>query len=167
MHLFAQQRNLPSIDFKKANAYWISPSGTTHPVKTTHIQEVIDHPEEFNTTLNEIKKVYQECKENIGLEGKARDKIMADIIHNGNGWIRIRYDRGTDYYSIEVGKINKIIKEHINQWAIKTLEIAPSRGNTIVAINMFLSRDILIKCSLMDLPEKILSVRDILNLKTG
>ena len=153
--------NIYHVDFKIANAYWISPSGIIHPVKTTHIQEVIDQPEEFNTSLKEIKKVYRECKENLGLEGKARDKIMADIILNGNGWIRIRYDRGSDYYSIEVGKINKRIKEHINQWALKTLEITPSRENTVVAINIFLSRDILVKCFLMELPEKILNVRDI------
>jgi hypothetical protein len=42
------------------DGYWISPGNDIIPVKTTHIDLVIEAPEKFGLTKDAIKKVYEQ-----------------------------------------------------------------------------------------------------------
>jgi len=60
-----------------------------------HINDIVENPDVFGIRSDEISAIYDYYKETPGFEGKAREKIMAYVIHAG--WIRIRErtDRGT------------------------------------------------------------------------
>lgn len=53
-----------------------------------HINTVIAHPERFGLTLGQIKAIYRRNRERIGQKGKAREKIMTELIKAG--WVRTR-----------------------------------------------------------------------------
>lgn len=105
-------------------AYWISPTGSIIPVEGTadrHIHVVIQNPEKFGYTLDEIKTLHKKYKEPLGSEGKAREEIMVDLIKQG--WIRIRYYDKLYQYSIQVNARNvsnmtSRQKESIWDWAM-------------------------------------------------
>ena len=154
------RQKIPSVvDFETANAYWISPGGEIRPVKTTHIRDVIDYPEEFGEFgLNpeHIQDLYELYGEKLGIEGKARKEIMTNLLNKG--WIRIRYHSRNDRYSIETGRLTKRTREYIAYWALKKMEMLPERKYTEVTFGA-LSTGISIQCSLNDLPEKIMNFR--------
>jgi len=75
--------------FRLGNAYWIKSNGKILPVKTTHIDMVIDDPKMFGLTIEYIKSVHNTFREKLGQEGKARAQIMRELI--SKGWMRIRH----------------------------------------------------------------------------
>ena len=70
-------------------AFFLSPKGKLIRVGTSHIAEVIRHPEEFGLSLEEIEKAYRKYGEKLGTEGKARGEILSRIIQEG--WIRVKW----------------------------------------------------------------------------
>jgi len=112
------------------DAFWISPSGKLIPVKRTHIQTIIDFPEAFGSTGDSIKKKYAEHGEPLNFEGKARQKIMEALINEG--WIRIRYQRGIDTYSIELDRLNKKNKDYLWAWAQGTAEYKDKKWSGVI-----------------------------------
>lgn len=98
-------------------AYWISPRGEVLPVMTNHIDIVIKHPEKFGLTLRKIQDTYDKHGERMGMEGKAREEIIIDLLKKG--FVRIR--RYRNEYSLNVGKMSKKIKDILQDWANKLL----------------------------------------------
>jgi len=96
----------------KFKAYWIHVNGEILPVETIHIAKVIKFPDKFGYTRNQIERVYQEFNEPMGHEGKARAKIMADIILHHN-WIRLRYRPKSDKWIVEVNILTEQVKNQI------------------------------------------------------
>jgi hypothetical protein len=84
----------------RKEAYWITPDGRVITVKTTHIDEVIRTPELFGLNIEEIKALYEKYAEPLGLEGKAREEIMRDLILVG--WIRIRWKPKEYSYTVQM-----------------------------------------------------------------
>jgi len=115
-----------------ADAYWISPAGQILPVKLTHIREVLDAPEAYSFSIEELHAYYKKYKEPIGFEGKARQEIMTILI--GRGWVRLRYIRKESRWSIECSVLRKRVKENIWAWAVGHLQANKQSRYDIVRI---------------------------------
>jgi len=93
-------------------AYWLFPDGKIHPVTTTHIQAVINCPEEFGETSTTLKNLYDAYQENMPHEGKARVEIMKRILQRG--YVRIREKQ--NYWVIELFQFSSKEEDLISQW---------------------------------------------------
>ena len=93
-------------------AFWLLPDGRIQPVRTTHIQEVINCPEEFGETLGSIKNLYDVSKERMPHEGNARVEIMKRILLRG--YVRIRQKR--NHWMIELYKLSPMENKLISNW---------------------------------------------------
>lgn len=69
------------------------------PAEGTHISYIIEHPEEFTLTKEEIQKIYDTYQEELYREGKAREEIIQRV--SQEGWIRVRHYLKPDYWSIQ------------------------------------------------------------------
>lgn len=103
----------------RGEGYWIAPSGEIITIKGTHIDEIIENPNKFFLTRDKIEDVYRLHKEPLGLEGKAREEIMTDIIKRG--WLRVRFMPKADSFTIQLSKLNKKAKENIFTFATKAM----------------------------------------------
>lgn len=98
-------------------AFWISPTGKILFLTKdqNHIQQVIDNPRFFNLAFDQIQQIYNKNNEQLGVEGKAREEIIKDLINRG--WVRIRKYYKPDHWTINVPKINNHIKDALKDWA--------------------------------------------------
>ena len=101
------------MNILRNEACWISPTGTLVEVKITHIRTVIDNPEIFDYNLREIRQLYFKNREPLGFEGKARDKLMKDLILKG--WVRIRWKPKKYQYTVQMIR-NEKVSENLNKW---------------------------------------------------
>ena len=106
----------------KTPAYWISPSGKVSALfgNEKHIEKIIDDPKSYGLDIEEIKAIYNTEGENLGDEGKAREKIILALIKKG--WIRIRYYSRDDHYSVNIFKLTKKVKDYIQKWSAAMVE---------------------------------------------
>lgn len=101
-----------------SQAYWISPYGEVVEVGTNHIQLIIQNPKKFGYKKDQIKDIYDKYDEPMGVEGKAREEIILDVVNKG--WIRVRrYDNKG--YSVNISKMTKKVKDILFDWAYKLL----------------------------------------------
>jgi len=115
------------------DAYWVSPAGEMLSVKSTHIEVVIKNPEVFGITPAYIKEIYKKYRETVGLEGKARDEIIEDLINKR--WMRIRYDRSQDYYIVGFKYFNKKQIDYLRNWGIDLLALDATVATKKVHLN--------------------------------
>jgi hypothetical protein len=103
------EENLPKFN-PDAPAWWISPQGKILSLKNneTHISKVIENPKAFGYTLNEIETIYHLFGEQVGIEKKAREQIIKDILNKG--WIRIRNN------TVQLSFLAKDAKEYVYDW---------------------------------------------------
>jgi len=106
-----------------SEAYWISPAGQILPVRQTHVKEVLDKPEVFEYSKDELIALYKKFNEPIGFEGKARHQIMETII--GRGWIRLRFNPRNSFWIIELSQMGKKEKEYLYTWASERINSFP------------------------------------------
>lgn len=87
-----------------SGAFWVSPQGKVRVVKSGnyHINDVIQNPDVFGWTKEEIDNLYDQHGEKIGQEGDARDNLMTSLLKDG--WVRIRIRK--NFYSIQVWDFN-------------------------------------------------------------
>ena len=135
---YSRQVILQVLDFEMADAYWISIGGKIRPVTTTHIEDVVDFPVSFDLTDKFVKNMYKKHREELGTEGKACNKIIKGLLLSGR--TRIKYNRDSNYYSIDVGKLNYKVREYLFEWAFKTIELCPDRQTTRVVIVEFCTK---------------------------
>ena len=122
-----------NIIIPKADAYWISPSSDIIPVKTNHIGKVIETPEKFGLTIEEIMNFYKAANEPLGLEGVARKKIILSLIRKG--WIRIRnYPRKG--WTINLFQYSHMEKSILRSWALEMVSLSLSIQHDIVNIDL-------------------------------
>ena len=93
-------------------AYWISPRGKVIRVTTSHIAAVIAAPESFKMSTREIVAAYAKYQERIGVEGKAREEVLVDLLRRR--WIRIREHPAR--WNIEFSTASPRTKAHIRKW---------------------------------------------------
>ncbi|GHT63261.1 hypothetical protein FACS1894110_00650 [Spirochaetia bacterium] len=103
-----------------APAWWISPQGKILTVEqgSTHIQKVIDNPNAFGYTTEQIEDIYHSYGEAVGTEKKAREEIIRDIL--SKGWIRIR--KNGFCYSFQLNALSEIAKNYIFDWATRMVD---------------------------------------------
>jgi len=104
-----------SGNFPKADAYWISPTGKVLPVSTLHITEVLANPESYSFRREQLEAIYEKHGERLGVEGKAREEIMTDLLKRG--WIRIRYIPRNDLWSIQCFNLRSSQQDYLFHWA--------------------------------------------------
>jgi hypothetical protein len=114
-------------------AYWISPDGTINPVSRRHINEVISDPERFGLTRAHIESVYKKHEEPLGLEGRAREEIMGELIKAG--WIRCRYKK-QGYWMVQVWLMDDRTRENVGRWVDSCIhDICKNSGITVHEIH--------------------------------
>ncbi|MFW6046366.1 MAG: hypothetical protein ACOCP4_00985 [Candidatus Woesearchaeota archaeon] len=97
-------------------AFWINPKGQIIGGLKSHIAMVFEKPEKFGLTKEYIDDKYKKYGEQRGVEGKAREEILKELLKEG--FIRIRKYRNDDWV-ININKIGKKNKERITKWAEK------------------------------------------------
>lgn len=80
--------------------YWIGPEGQVMEVEWTHIETVIASPERFGLARGQVEEEYRRSEESLGLEGKARARIIGGLL--AQGWIRVRYDDIHDVWTFNL-----------------------------------------------------------------
>ena len=123
-----------SLSLPKAEAYWISPTGKIFDVEYLHIVEILNSPEKFGLTRNEVEAVHKKHNEPYGSEGKARDEIMIDLIEDG--WMRVRYIPKQDSWTVQLDarSIHQVPKEKIADFLMKLVIQNPKNKFSMVRI---------------------------------
>ncbi len=83
--------------------------------ESKHITEVIKSPGAFELTEEEIRSVYEKYNEPFGIEGKAREEIILELIRKG--WIRARRYTRPDRWTVNLSCMNDYNKYLLKQWA--------------------------------------------------
>ena len=101
----------------KAPAYWIDPIGHIIPIfdDEKHIGMILKKPSAFGLNIKEIEMLYNAENEKLGDEGKAREKIIKELIQRG--WIRIRHYIRQDMFSVNVFRLAKKQKDSLYRWS--------------------------------------------------
>ena len=102
-------------------AFFISPEGDIVSVQTSHIAEIIKNPGRFGLSADHIYAEYRKCGERIGIEGKAREKIITALIKRG--WIRIRHypKDSTKTWRMNVGSLTPLIEKTLSGFGQKII----------------------------------------------
>ena len=132
---------------KTYNAYWVSPDGEMLPVKSTHIEEVIKNPATFGLTSEYIREVYKKYGETFRLEGNARDEIVENLI--SKKWMRIRYDKGLDYYIVGIKYFERDQLDYLIKWGKSLINLDATVITKEVYFNNMTS--VLAKCTIEQL----------------
>lgn len=100
-------------------AIWISPKGElVADFNSNHIKMVISNPQKFGLTMEYIEDKHEKYNEPVGIEGKAREEIIRELVKKG--WIRIRR-YPNKFWSVTVQKMNKKVKDFLYDWSQKVL----------------------------------------------
>jgi hypothetical protein len=124
-----------SIILESLNSvFWIDPTGKIIESNASHTDMIIDNPELFDTTLEEIKEIYKKHNEPFAeYAGNANSEILQNYVNKG--WIRIRLTRKINLCNITVGRhyINDpITLSHIHYFAKEYLS-----SSTEISINAY------------------------------
>jgi hypothetical protein len=95
------------------DAFWISPTGKIIEAPKKHIDVVQDNPKLFGLSPDIFNAMYKKFKEPMGLEGKARNAIITELLMKG--WIRLRNRRNS--WTIQVYKLNSKTATSLWDWA--------------------------------------------------
>jgi len=111
-------------------AYWVTPKGEILEPKSYHIGSVIDAPKKFGYTKEKLQKIYDKYDERMsaGLEGRAREEIMTNLLKKG--FIRIRR-RIRDGYTVQIDRLTPKVEDNLWQWANYELKRAISRYDNV------------------------------------
>ena len=110
-------------------ASWISPFGKIVEVPRRHITNILDNPEQYGYTKNELTDTYKKFNEPIGHEGKAREEIMTNLINKG--WIRIRWNPKQFTWIVQVSDITKKVKDYMQSWSKEMLSNSDLTFSTV------------------------------------
>lgn len=99
-------------------AFWLAPDGITHYVPVTHIQFVIDHPDLFSVSLEDLRQSYVKNNETWGSEGSTRDEAICELVKQG--WTRVR--RYSSDYSVNVPVLNDHHRAILSRFACMLLK---------------------------------------------
>lgn len=89
------------VNVVKSQKYWIAPDGDVVVVGRCHIATVIEQPERFGLTREDVEAEYRRFGEPLGLEGKARMAILVRLF--GAGWVRVRHHPVSDIWVFQLG----------------------------------------------------------------
>lgn len=94
--------------------YWITPTGDILDLEgASHIGYIIQNPDVFGLTDQEIAEIYDEHDERLYLEGKAREEIIKYVV--SNNFIRIRLY--PQYWSITLHRLTNSTLNYLSEWS--------------------------------------------------
>lgn len=99
---------------------WLSPTGSWERVGANHVNDIILNPDKFEITKSVVSGLYQKHNEPVGVEGRAREDLIALVLRKG--WVRIRKYR--DHWSITVFEPSTNVVNNIRDW----LELFMNQG---------------------------------------
>jgi len=108
-------------------AYFISPRGELIDTNGKHISMIIKFPDKFGLTPQYIQDKYDDYNEKLGVEGKARNEILQQLIKQG--WIRIRR-YPNKFWAIDVERLDNKVKDRLYDFANKILNGIPGFKET-------------------------------------
>ena len=97
------------------DAYFISPTAELIETEGTHVRTVLDYPEKFGFSKQYLLDIYSKYKEKLGIEGKAREEILTELLDKG--WIRVRFYPTKSFWSIQLKRIDKKIENILYKFA--------------------------------------------------
>ncbi len=102
-------------------AFFISPKGKFIGLQqySSHIDIITSNPKEFGLNIEDIRKTYEKYNERMGVEGRAREEIITNLIKQG--WIHVR-KRPNKYWNITVWRMTNKIRDLLTDWASKILK---------------------------------------------
>lgn len=95
-------------------AFFISPYGEIEEVPSSHIATVIKSPARSDLTDDKISATYLKHDEPVGLEGKAREELLNQIILSD--WIHLRRYPNRQW-SITVNRLTREKELFLQIWA--------------------------------------------------
>ena len=98
--------------------WWLSPTGDIATVATTHVAAIIDDPDLFGFTKDQVLDAYDRHDEQLYSEGRAREELILDAVRRG--WIRIR--RYRQYYSVTTRQLDEDTTDRLREWATRLLD---------------------------------------------
>jgi len=100
-----------------ADAYWLNPFGMIFALdeEFKHIDYIIDNPDAFGLAKEQVYDLYDKHGEELYTEGKAREEIIKSLINKG--WIRIRYYKKNDTYTLNMNSYNNRNCSYVSSWA--------------------------------------------------
>lgn len=108
------------VESSKTNGFWVKGSKIYDITTGFHAGFIIDNPDLFGLSKEDIVSSYKKNKEKFGQEGKTREELIKMVAQDG--WIRVRhYIKPRDYWSIQCDN-TKLRKSSIHDflyWAIK------------------------------------------------
>lgn len=84
-------------------SYWVKGNKIIDVGGSNHIQKIIQSPELFGLTKEEVEATYKKHKERLYSEGNAREELIKKAA--SNGWIRVR--KYNNYWSIQFDSYKK------------------------------------------------------------
>jgi len=104
------------------NGFFISPDGYFFAIWSDylrHINAIIQEPEKFGFTKDEVYNTFRKFNEPLGLEGKAREELIVKAIYRG--WVRIRKytQRNADFWSVQVPELDVKYRRYIQDFVEK------------------------------------------------
>jgi hypothetical protein len=99
-------------------AFWVSPKGEVIGSYKKHINMVLEKPEKFGLTKEELRKFYESYGEPLGHEGRAREEIIKRLMRKK--WIRIR-KWPNKFYSVQFFHKSMYKRKYLQEWAFEML----------------------------------------------
>jgi hypothetical protein len=97
-----RQRGRLTVMGKGKHLQELSNQGFFIPVKGSHIATVVERPDAFGLTREQIDTVFRKHGETSYIEGKARLELLSRIL--ADGWIRLR--RGNNRWSVQSDRLD-------------------------------------------------------------
>ncbi len=101
--------------YNRIEAFWILPDDQIICVPRTHIQTVIDNPHLFNLSSDYIVSKYAMENEELGVEGRAREQIILELLKDN--YIRIRYYPRKSSWTINVNELSMKSFRILQKWS--------------------------------------------------
>lgn len=100
-----------------AGGYWLNNDGVCIPLhgNRKHIDEIISNPPLFGLTIESVSRIYAEENEPLGIEGRARKRIILDCVKRG--WIRVRRYPREGSWTVNVYELNDRNRHCLTRWA--------------------------------------------------
>lgn len=94
------------------DAFFISRESEIIPVPDRHIVAIVNEPELFGLTMDEISKRFAKHKETIGWEGYARNEIILELLENN--WTRLRFFQVSGTWRVQIfEELNATLRTNI------------------------------------------------------
>jgi hypothetical protein len=116
--------------------YWVKNDKVYDVTNSSHIKFIIEHPEWFELTLEELHQIYNKYGEKFRAENKAREFIIRSVAKLG--WVRVRhYTKPIDYWSIQCDSIarrSNTIKDFI-YWGVENHVLSYNDSAVLIGYN--------------------------------